>query len=330
MNTQAAVQEMQKLYKTVASPRTASRAKRWLGVVLRMLFIVGFCFLILYPVILMLSRAFMSKADIFDNEVILLPKSFTLDTVKLAAKMLHYGESLLNSLIISSSSALLQTASCILAGYGFARFNFRFKGLLFAMVIFTMIVPPQLVIIPVFMQFYDFNPLGLVHLFGQNLSLIDSYTPFLLLSATASALKNGLFIFLFRQFFKNMPKETEESALVDGAGTFRTFASIMVPNAVTIIATVFLFAFVWQYNDIVFSSTFLPNMRTLPLGYVLLNTIPQEDVIRNGLDPLLSSPQYMAAIKSTGVLLILAPILILYIFTQRYFVEGIERSGLVG
>lgn len=322
MDTGIWAKNTQAVYKTICSTRTKRLLKRWLLTLLRGLFLAGFCFLIIYPVIIMISKAFMSKADIFDNEVLLIPKHFSLETVKLAAsaEMLDYGKSLFHSLMISFLSALLQTVSCMLAGYGFARFNFRFRNILFGCVIFTMIVPPQLAIIPIYMQFY-------------NLHMINTYFPFILLSITAVALKNGLFIFLFRQFFKNMPKETEESALVDGAGTFRIFAQVMVPNAMTIIATVFLFAFVWQYNDTTYTGTFLQQggeIQVLPLKYNALATISADKMLESNYDPMLASPQYMAVIKSTGVLLILAPILVLYAFTQRFFVEGIERSGLVG
>ena len=308
----------------------AGREGRRLLWLVKMIFIIGCCFTILYPLVVMLSRAFMSKADIFDNAVILIPRELTLDNVRYAMQMMNYWKSLGNTLWYALSTTLLQTASCLMVGYGFARFRFRGARLLFALVVFTIIIPPQLIMVPLYMHFRYFDFFGL---FGaitgtSGLNLLDSFTPFYLLSMGCMGIKNGIFIYMFRQFFKNVPKETEEAALVDGAGAFRIFFSIMIPSAVTMVITVALFSFVWQYNDTTYTNLFLKNTRVLSMTYSSLGNFIRDSLSETA--AYLKTDEYIAVLKSTGVLLMLTPLLLIYLVLQRFFVDGIERSGIVG
>lgn len=313
--------------------KAASKAKSWFMSLLRMCFLVGICFVILYPVITMVSRAFMSKNDLFDNSVILFPKEFSIDNFKYAWEQMDFAESFKNSILLSLLVTVLQTMSCLLAGYGFARFNFPGNKILFTMVIFTLIVPPQLLMISMYIHFQFFDILGIIEaITGQHgLNLLGSFTPFALLAVTGQGLKNGLFIFLFRQYFKGLPKETEEAALVDGAGAFRTFFKIMLPGAITMITTVALFSFVWQYNDVTYSSLFLGETKVLSTAYTSLGLFTRQQLTSGVMGSSeLMDPYVVAAIKSTGVLLMMLPLIILYCFSQRFFIDGVERSGLVG
>ena len=153
-------------------------------------------------------------------------------------------------------------------------------------------------------------------------------------AATAGGLKAGLFIYIFRQFFKGMPKEIEEAALIDGAGGFRTFARIMLPNAISPLITVILFSFVWQYNDTFYSALFMSESSLISLKVASLpaqanQLIPQLMGFGSS-SGMKADPNYVAMIVDTGILLAIAPLIILYLFVQRYFVESIERSGVVG
>ena len=241
--------------------------------IVRAVFLLGFSFIILYPIFAMVSKAFMQQGDIFDNTVIWIPKHFTLDNIKTAASAMNYKESFINSLIISVSSTFLQTVMCMSVGYGFARYEFPGRGVLFIFVLATFLIPPQVLMIPLFLEFRNFDFLGLVSLItGSPVSLLNTNWPYILLAATCQGIRNGLFIFMFRQCFRAMPRETEEAAMVDGAGAFRTFYRIMVPNAVTMIATVALFGFVWQWNDTFYSGLFSNNANTLSSAYSSFTT----------------------------------------------------------
>jgi multiple sugar transport system permease protein len=183
-----------------------------------------------------------------------------------------------------------------------------------------------------YMQFRFFDIFGIIKMFsGKELDLIGTFSPFWLLSMTATGCKNGLFIFIFRQFFKNMPKEIEEAAMVDGAGAFKTFSGIMLPNAVTPMVTVALFSFVWQYNDVVYSTVFMPFGKLLPLLYRNLERLTTQVYSLLGLTgDDLTMIFYIAIIKSAGVLMMLAPVILIFLIFQRFFVESVERSGITG
>ena len=144
----------------------------------------------------------------------------------------------------------------------------------------------------------------------------------MLTSITGLGLKNGLFIYIMRQFFKGMPKSLEEAALVDGAGQLRTFFRIMLPGAKVSLIIVFLFSFVWQYNDLFLTSMYMRQTQTL-LPFKLRNLT----LIFDNLD---YSDEYISVIINTGMIMFITPVLLLYAFLQRYFIESIERTGIVG
>jgi len=321
------------LKRNIFNKKYANRARQWTWKFVRSVFLLGFCFVILYPVITMLSRAFMDKVDIYDNTVLWIPKHFTLENIKIAADMIDYWPAFKNSMILAVTITIVQTLSCLFIGYGFARFNFKLRGILFGLVIFTIIVPPQLLMVSIYLHFRFFDVFGIVKaITGQRgINLLDTFAPFYLLAVTGQGIKNGLFIYIFRQFFRGMPKETEEAAFVDGAGPFRTFAQIMVPGAITAIVTVALFSFVWQWNDTTYASLFLKNTKVLPLTYEFLGTFSpemQQEAMLTTFDT--SNPYFVAMLKSTGVLIMMLPLIILYAFAQRFFIESIERAGIVG
>lgn len=309
-----------------------------LGVgILRTVLLVGFSYIILHPIILMISKAFMAQEDVFDNSVLWIPRNFTLDNLKVAAQTMKYGQSLKNSLFYSLLSTLMQVMPCMMAGYAFARFDFKGKGPLFAIVVLTIIVPPQQFMTPLYLHLSRFDIFGIIQAVnnGKPLNLTATSIPYYLLSLTGFGLRNGLFIFLFRQSFRGIPRETEEAAMIDGAGQFRIFWQIMLPSSVTILVTVALFSFVWQYNDTYYSGILLSGVRTLPQAYGLFDSAITgwngDTTVNNLLSQyVLDDPKVLSLLRNSAMLLILTPILLVYSFAQRYFIQSIERSGLVG
>lgn len=299
---------------------------------LRGLLLIGFCFAILYPLIIMLSKTFMSLDDIMDNSVLFFPKKISFVFLESAIKQLNYWTSLKNSMLLSFFAMIVQTFISCFVGYGFARFAFPLKNFLFLIVIITIVIPPQLIMVPLYLLFQYFDPLGIITLInGDSINLLNSFTPFVLLSLTGQGLRNGLFIFLFRQFFTSMPKEIEEAAIVDGAGVFQTFFKVFIPNVITPIVTVALFSFVWQYNDTIYSGLFLKTLKVLPMMYRNLYGVVEmrfEGMIITNIDVRLAF--IVSGLKATGVLLILAPVIFIYAAGNRFFVQSIERTGIVG
>lgn len=299
--------------------------------VVRAVIVCGICFIILYPLIKKISVAIMDEQDLFDATVVYVAKHFTLDNFKVAWKAMNYPRAFGNTLLLSLVSSLLQLISCTLVAYGFARFQFPLNRLWFALVIFTIIVPPQTIMLPLFIEFRYFDIFGIIEaITGQPLNMINSLSPFVLLSATAMGFKNGLYIYMLRQYFKGFPKELEEAAYVDGAGRLRTFLRIMVPSAVPMMVTVFLFGFVWQWTDSFYSGLFLNDFQVMAGA---LNALPYNVASLYGdVSGSMSfvSPGYLSMVSNTGVLLCILPLFIIYLFLQKYFVESIARSGIVG
>jgi len=303
--------------------------------VFRLALLIGVCYVILFPFYSKISSSFMSPEDFVDVTVRLVPKYPTLDTYTAIITENGYLKALLNTFILAGSCAVLQTFVCSLVGYGFAKFKFKFNKILFMLVVFTMIVPHSTLQLSMFMEFRYFDILGIMNLLGggvvdwirlfdtTSFNLINTYWPLWILSATALAFKNGLYIFMLRQFFSGIPDELEESAAVDGAGVLRTFLTIVLPNAVPMMITVFMFAFSWQWTDNFYTDLFyttsgptlMPDIVTVPLSLVTSSA---------------ASNMVTTAVYNTCGILILAPLLIMYIFLQKYIIQGIERSGITG
>lgn len=308
-----------------------SEISRRLWVLFRILLLIGLSFVILYPLLFMLSTSFKTTADAYDPTVIWLPKEMTLENITLALEGLDFWNSLKNTLLIGGASSVMQVACCAMVGYGFARYHFKESKLLFLCVLFTIIVPPQVISVPQY-QMYRFFTIPFIggwleQITGLNLSvnLIDNPLVFYIPAVLGVGIRSGVYIFVFRQFFKGVPKELEEAATVDGCGAMRTFVRIMTPNAGPAFLTVFLFSFVWYWNDYFLASSMLTKHRTLAVALSML---------RSGLKEKMGGEIYNAFVISAkmqaGALLTILPLIILFIFLQRYFTESIERTGIVG
>jgi len=307
------------------STKIVEWSKRWLWILTRTVLIYGICIVILYPIAQKISYAFRAEIDLYDSSVLWIPRNFTLDHFKAVYTLIKYPDAVLNTFILSVGTSCLQLISCALAGYGFARLKFRGSGILFGLVIFTIVVPPQTIMVPVYLHYRYFDLFGLYELFSGNkgVNLLNSFWPFFISSMLASGLKNGLYIYIFRQFFRALPKELEEAAYVDGSGILRTFVRVMLPNAVPAIATVMLFSFVWQWNDSYFVNMYAPNYTLLSRT---LDLLPGTAAGLLGVNAAALISMYL----NVGALLGLTPIFILYLFAQRYFVESVERTGIIG
>ena len=313
------------------STLTWPKVGRILWSIVRGVIIVGICFTILQPLFAKVSVSFMSERDLFDSSVKYVPKHFTLDNYGLAIKGMDYWKSLFRTFVLSGAVGFLQLCSCMLVAYGFARFRFPFKKLLFGCVILMLIVPPQIIMLPLFMHFRFFDIFGIIKAVrGAPVSLLDSYWPFIIQAATCTGFKNGLFIYMLRQFFKGMPKELEEAAFVDGCTKLKTFVKIIVPSAVPMMVTIFLFGFVWQWLDSFYTSLYLKGTNVIPVALSSLATNVYSEYSNFNGSMNFISPGFVSMMNNTGTVLAMIPLIVIYLVCQKYFVEGIERSGIVG
>jgi len=203
-----------------------------------------------------------------------------------------------NSLLAASLHAILVVTVCAMAGYALARLEFPFKRAIFAMIIATLFVPGFIFLMPNFIIL-------------DRLGWLDTIWALVVPGAA------GAFgVFFMRQFFLGLPKELEESARLDGAGPFRTFTSIVLPNARPALVTLGVLSFLTNWNDFIWPIyvLFSPERLTLPAGLSRLQGAYTIDY-----------PVVMA-----GAMLAAIPVLALYVFVQRYVIEGVASSGVKG
>ena len=303
----------------------------------RFILMLGVSYVIIYPFVTKIAGSFMSKEDVVDATVAIIPKHFTIDIYKYMITENRYLEALLNTALLSLFCAIIQTLIACLIGYGLAKFKFKGNKLLMAAVVLTMVIPHRTMRMSLIQHFTDFDFLKVnawsyrgimdIILDGAQLDLSNTFWPLIILSIFGLAFKNGLYIYLMRQFFKGVPDELEESAYVDGSGTFRTFFSIIIPLSVPMMITIFLFSFSWQWTDNFYTQIFFMISRNkMYLMPDLLSKIPPSLTYEN----FAGRSLYETAIRNTAAIMIIFPLVIMYLFCQKYLVQGIERSGLVG
>ena len=283
-------------------------AQRILYKVFIYILLVNSAFVLLYPIIYMTTTALMTLDDFHDPSVRWIPLHIRWNNFVLAYEQMEYLEAFANSALITVLSVIGQVLSTALIGYGFARLRFPGRDALFVLVLLTIIVPPSTIIIPLYILYRD-------------LHWLNSYYPMIVPSFFGFGLRGALFIFIFRQVFRGLPWELEDAARIDGASTYGIFWRIMLPLAKPGIITVALFSFVWHWNDYFEPLMYLNSMEkfTLPLRLSSVWGV-------NYGGGWVYSPVHIMA----SCLLVIAPSLLFYIFTQRYFVESIERTGITG
>ncbi len=306
----------------------------------RAIILLGLSFVIIFPIFQQISLAFRHPADIQNKLVIWIPETWSVLNFKIAYRILDYLNALFNNIRVSLIVMIGQVACSVLAGYALARLKFKGSNVIFLVLLATFIIPPQAVSVSRMLYFSDFDILGIIGLFNGGKGLVLSGSRFILyiMAFTGQGINNAIFIFLFRQFFRGVPVELEESAEIDGAGVFRTFWSIMLPNARGVMVTVMLFSFVWQWNDVYYTSLLELSTNDFPLLTMkLLNTaerLPNFMKIYK-LDQLVDpeirgNSMFISLIANTAGFLMMLPLLVGYLFVQKLFVEGIERTGIVG
>ena len=299
------------------------------GKLARAVLLIGMCFMIIEPILNKISISFMSEDDLYNPLIISIPEHFTSANYILASQFMDYFKTLGNSFIISLTIAILQIMVCTLVGYGFARFEFPLKKIWWACVMLVVVIPPQTISTSLHLSFKYFDIFGLFKLIKDDtINLRGSVAPYYMMSATCMGLKNGIYIFMIRQFFRNIPKDIEEAAYVDGLGTFKTFYRIMLRDAVPILTSCFLFSFVWQWTDGFYSRMFLGNVKLLSTQLQLVGEKLSNYIMYTLHDSSGASTGYTNCIIATGTLMTIVPLLILYLFAQKGFIESLSSTGI--
>lgn len=259
--------------------------------------------ILLYPIIWMIFSTFKTNEEIFGS-IALLPKKFDfsyyIEGWKGSGKS-TYTDFFLNTFLLVLPTTIFTVVSSALVAYGFARFNFPCKKILFVLLIAMLMLPNSVVIIPRYTLYNKFK-------------WVDTYMPFYI---PAILCCNSFFPYMLIQFLRGIPKDLDESAYIDGCGTFKTMTHILLPLMKPALFSAGLFQFLWTYNDYFNSLIFINSVKKYPISLALRMSLDAESVVQWG---------KVMAMATVAVI----PVVVLFFAAQRYFVEGIATSGLKG
>lgn len=313
----------QKKNAKVKTPLTATKIKDFASKLFIYILLIDIAFVILFPLLSKLSASLMSNSDLYDRMVILIPKNPTLENYKVVFEEGFILEATKNTAFIAIITAVIQTLICCLTGYGLAKCKSKLSNIVLLFVVLTIMIPQQIILVPMFLKFRFFDIAGIIKaISGKSISLMNSVWPMIILSVTGLGFKNGLYIFIMRQFYKGIPEEIEEAAWIDGYGIIPTFFKVVMPMSVPMMITIFMFSFSWQWTDTFYSGMFYSELK------VLANTVfSMTSTFHSGN---FAGNYSTSSLLQTGVLIAILPLVIIYIFAQKKIIGGIERSGLVG
>ena len=301
--------------------------------VLRMLFLLAFEFVLLYPVIFMISNSFKVTSDTLNPAVKWFSLSPTTYGYKVAWMAFDYWNGLKITFLFGIVSGLIEVVTCAVYAYGLSRFELRFKKIWMFLLIVTILIPDVMLIIPRILNFRYMDVFGILGLFYKltgvdlRVNITDTVWTFYLPSLFGVGLKGGLFIYIYMQFFKGLPKELEEAAWIDGAGPVQTFIRIIIPSSGFVILTVLIFSFIWHWNDWLLATMYTENNHTL--AFTLRNISGYIGQLWSSMKISADSSAYYGA-PLAACLMFIAPPTLLYVILQRHFIESVDRVGIVG
>lgn len=321
---------MKRLFNNDLSTYRAKRTASRIAVeVFRYAFLMAIAYIILMQLIYLVSYAFRTPEDVYDASVVWIPKHFTLSNFKVAWKVIEYPTTVFTTVSVLIVSGLVEILSCALPAYGLARFKFKGKTIMLVVVILMILLPPQMIAVSMSLNYAHFDVLNILKTIGSAIgkdirpNLLDTGFVFWLPSLFGVGLRAGLFIFIYMQFFKGLPKELEEAAQIDGANALQTFVRVIMPSSGVAFLTVGIFSMVWHWNE--YNQSVLYFTNHYPIS-VMMNQLKTSLGIYASHGIAVSSLAYDLA----ACLLYILPLLIMYVVLQRKFITSIDRVGIVG
>lgn len=285
-------------------------------IVYALLICIGFVYL--YPLLYMISNSFMNLDDLLDTSINWIPSTLAISNYIQAAGSMNFFVAFLKSVIIAGVPTLLNVVIGAIVGYGFGRFEFKGKKIMMAILIFSFILPSQITMMPTYVLYSDLKILG-------------SLKAFIYPSLLGQGINAPIFILIFYQFFKQVPKVLLEAAQIDGAGYFKSFIRISVPSAAPAILTVFLFSFVWYWNESYLTELYVCGLFTETSWTTLVVELKNFAENFNAYQTTgKAATNINESIRMAGTMLSILPVLLMYFVLQRYFVESIDRTGITG
>lgn len=279
--------------------------------------LIGISFIYLYPIMRMLSLSLMSLEDLNDSQVNWLPTTLYFENYVRAWIALSYPKALLDSLIVSILPTICILLSSSLIGYGLARYDFPLKKFILIMCVVNFVLPTILTSIPNFVLY-------------NNLGLLDTLWAYILPALFGFGLRESLFILIFFQFFRIIPEELFEAAEIDGANEIKSFFVIAIPLSLTAFLICFLYSFVWYFNETTMASLYFREQFTT-LAQALLNfNYTYNQKYPSGSASGDAANTFNKGVLFAGTILSILPLIIVYAVAQRWFIEGVDKSGLAG
>lgn len=285
-------------------------------IVYGLLICIGFVYL--YPILYMFSTSLMNRDDLLDSSVKWIPSTLFLQNYIDAGKSMDFWVSILKGIVIAGVPTLCNVVVCMLVGYGFARFEFKGKKILMGLLIFSYILPSQVTMIPTYVLY-------------NNMKIVGTLWAFVLPAIFGNGLNSAIFILIFYQFFRQVPKVLIEAAQIDGAGYLKSFIKIAVPSAGPAILTVFLFSFVWYWNESYLTSLYVQGLSANSFWVNLVVQLSNFDTKFTSLQQTGDAATNLnECVRMAATALSVLPLLIMYFFLQKHFVESIDRAGITG
>lgn len=279
------------------------------------IFLIIISYVFIFPFLYMVVTSVKSVSDLYDISVNWIPTAFHWQNYAVAYQNLDYLPHLLNSVLITAVCTIGHILSCSFVGYGFARFQFPLKKLWFVLVVLAIIIPPQVIILPLYLSY-------------SSLGWLNTYLPLMVPTFLGFGLRGGLFIFIFRQFFIGLPADLENAAKIDGCGFLGAYFRIAFPVSRSSSLLALVLSMVWHWNDFYEPVIYLGRAQSWPLPSMLPSIYEKyqqsaAELTQNA-DAVITEGVVMAA-----TFLVIVPVIIAYCFLQKQFIQGVERSGLV-
>lgn len=291
-----------------------------------MLIAVGYT--VLSPLFQFISNSLKDGADFMNTSVSWIPTKFFFQNYIDAFYVMDYVKTFLNTIIVMVLSAVLEVAACGVAAYGFARFKFPERKILYALLLVTILVPVRMTFLAQYVNFSSFDFFGLTSIIGKiigkdlSINLINTPFTFILPSIFGVGYQSGLFVMIYMQFLKGIPKELEEAAWIDGAGPIGTYVRIILPSSGVAILTVTILSIIWHWNEYYLTALYFNENQPMA---VVLSGIMEQIKLRGGEN--INSP---TGVAMASCILFMLPVLIMYLILQKKFIKSIDSVGIVG
>ncbi|MFA7561026.1 MAG: carbohydrate ABC transporter permease [Candidatus Izemoplasmatales bacterium] len=287
--------------------------------------LIGISFIFLYPLLAMLAKSLMTVEDLINTSVAWIPRNYTFKNYTNAFQWMNFFNALFDSIQVSILPTIATIISSSLIGFGFARFKFPLKKTLMGIMIAMFLIPSVLTYIPTTVLYQDLSILGI------KLNLMNSIRAFVVPAIFGNGIRQTIFILIFYQFFRIIPDELFEAAEVDGSNVFRSFIRIGIPLAAPAFLICGLYSFVWYWNETALARLYFgSHYTTLPMSLdsfiaTYSSMYAQGNVTLDSVNSI-----YNLGVQYAMTLISIFPLLLVYLFAQKWFIEGVDRSGIAG